>query len=81
MRYLRKSNKSRILAENWHYKRKKDRTKIRSKLLKEQHNFCAYSEYYIQRRPIDADEIEHFDETKKNTADVLTGIGTQFVEA
>jgi hypothetical protein len=39
--------------------------KIRDVLRKEQRNYCAYSEVYI--RDIDACDVEHFDETLKNT--------------
>ena len=64
MRYLAKSNQSKILKEGWQYSTSSHRPKIRAELLKEQHNFCAYTERYIT--PIDACDIEHFDERKKN---------------
>ncbi|MEM7536521.1 MAG: hypothetical protein AAF639_30335 [Chloroflexota bacterium] len=63
MRYLAKSNPSKILEEGWRYSIPSHRPKIREELLKEQYNFCAYTERYIT--PIDACDIEHFDERKK----------------
>lgn len=67
MRYLRKSATSEIIKQGWQYATAHHRPKIREALLKEQSNFCAYTERYIA--PIDACDIEHFDERKKHTTD------------
>lgn len=66
MRYLRKSTESTIIKQGWRYTTPHHRPKIREELLKEQSNFCAYTERYIE--PVDACDIEHFDERKKSTA-------------
>lgn len=65
MRYLRKSEQSAIIKQGWRYATSHHRSHIRNELLKEQNNFCAYTERYIT--PIDACDIEHFDDRKKNT--------------
>lgn len=65
MRYLRKFQQSEIIKQGWRYATQHHRLQIRTELLKEQNNFCAYTERYIT--PIDACDIEHFDNRKKNT--------------
>ena len=65
MRYLRKSTESEIIKQGWQYA--KQPSQIRDELRKEQQNFCAYTEKYID--PIDSCDIEHFDDRKKNTDD------------
>lgn len=63
MRYLRKSDNSQVLANDWQYP--KDSEKIRTELRNEQMGFCAYSERYMRRT--DAVDIEHFDPRLKPT--------------
>lgn len=65
MKYLRKSPDSAILQAQWHYDTPSHRPHIRTELLYEQSGFCAYTERYIT--PIDACEIEHFDDRIKET--------------
>lgn len=65
MRYLSKNSQSIVITNNWKYANSGHRSKIREELIKEQQGYCAYSEKYIS--PIDASEIEHFDDLKKNT--------------
>lgn len=65
MRYLSKTESSRVLAEGWQYARANDRPQIRDALLEEQSHFCAYSERFIEH--IDAVDIEHFDPRLKGT--------------
>lgn len=67
MRYLRKSTESEIIKQGWQYTKQHHRSSICDELRKEQQNFCAYTEKYID--PIDSCDIEHFDDRKKNTAD------------
>jgi hypothetical protein len=63
MRFAIKKSDSKILSENLEYP--KDRPSIREQLKNEQLSFCAYSERYL--RDTDAADIEHFDNTLKNT--------------
>jgi hypothetical protein len=65
MRYLSKTESSRVLAEGWQYARATDRPHIREALLTEQSRFCAYSERFIET--LDAVDIEHFDPRLKDT--------------
>lgn len=65
MRYLRKSEQSEIIKRGWRYSIQSQRPKIRIALLREQKQFCAYTERYIA--PIDACDIEHFDDRLKDT--------------
>ena len=65
MRYLNKTESSRILTERWQYARAADRGPIRNELLAEQLGFCAYSERFIKKT--DAVDIEHFDPRLKPT--------------
>jgi hypothetical protein len=66
MKYLAKDSQSPIVPAGWNYSTKSHRSKIRQQLLAEQRYFCAYTERYVT--PIDASEIEHFDDRLKNTA-------------
>lgn len=66
MRYLSKNSQSIVIKHNWKYTNSRHRPKIREALIEEQQGYCAYSEKYIS--PIDASEIEHFDDRKKNTS-------------
>jgi hypothetical protein len=67
MRYLRKTPASKILAAGWIYNDQDSREnrKIRDELLREQHQFCAYSEKYVQ--PTESCDVEHFDPRLKHT--------------
>ena len=68
MRYLKKTPESRILTAGWTYSDQDSRAnrKIRDELLREQQQFCAYSEKYVQ--PTESCDIEHFDPRLKHTA-------------
>lgn len=63
MRFAIKKADSKILSDNLEYP--KDRPNIREQLKNEQLSFCAYSERHL--RGTDAADIEHFDNTLKNT--------------
>ena len=65
MKYLHKSPNSSIVTEAWHYDVRSQRAKIRDTLLTEQRGYCAYTERYVA--PIDALDIEHFDNRLKGT--------------
>jgi hypothetical protein len=65
MKYLAKDPQSLIVSACWSYSTKSHRSKIRQQLLAEQRYFCAYTERYVA--PIDACDIEHFDDRLKNT--------------
>ena len=69
MKFLTKSNDSAILKNNLTYKKSQtDKNReLKEELLKEQHNFCAYTEKYIQ--PLDATEVEHFNSSLKYNDD------------
>lgn len=67
MKYLNKSAQSQVIQNKWRYATTSHRPKIRAELLREQQGFCAYTERYVA--PIDACEIEHFDNRLKGTAD------------
>lgn len=59
MKFLKKYKNSLILKSNLIYNTNaKNNEKIKSLLLKEQKNFCAYTEKYITS--IDSTEVEHF---------------------
>ncbi len=65
MRYLSKTNSSRILAAGWQYTKKADRDAIREVLRTEQSNYCAYSEDHLgASRDV---HVEHFDPRLKGT--------------
>ena len=55
------------MVEGIVYRKNGDNTRLRKKLLEEQHNFCAYTEKRVGR--LDAVEVEHFDRTKKDDDD------------
>jgi len=65
MRYLNKTELSKVIEQDWQYSTRSHRLKIRAALLEEQKNFCAYTERYIA--PVDACDIEHFDDRLKNS--------------
>lgn len=60
MKFLTKYNDSDIIKENLKYKKgnNKNNRILKEKLLKEQNNFCAYTEKYIEG--LDSVEVEHF---------------------
>jgi hypothetical protein len=65
MKFLSKKTDSEILAQNLLYKKGQAANNeiLREALLKEQKNFCAYTERYINKT--DSPEVEHFDASKK----------------
>ena len=65
MKFLRKSADSRILKEDLTYRENRgpDNAKLRTALLKEQKNFCAYTEMYCQE--LESVEVEHFNQSLK----------------
>jgi len=65
MKFLVKDKNSVILKDNLVYKKgqSKNNRKLKDELLKEQLNFCAYTEKYIQE--LDASEVEHFNSSIK----------------
>ncbi len=66
MRYLKKGNQYIInQIENNGLSYEKGSIKLRELLLREQKNFCAYTEWYFEETA--SPEIEHFDNRKKNT--------------
>jgi hypothetical protein len=65
MKYLAKDPQSLIIAAGWKYSTQSHRPKIRQQLLAEQCGFCAYTERHVD--PLDACEIEHFDDRQKPT--------------
>lgn len=65
MNYLSKIPDSQIVLEGWTYATRSHRLNIRSTLIQEQSGFCAYTEDFIT--PMYAVDIEHFDDTLKNT--------------
>lgn len=67
MKYLNKSTESEIIKQAWRYATKSHRQRIRNELLREQRGFCAYTERFVT--PIDALEIEHFDDRLKGKSD------------
>ncbi len=67
MQFLSKNKESDILKASLVYKPKGDNTVLRDKLIAEQFNYCAYTEKYLQ--PLEQVDVEHFDSSKKNTAD------------
>lgn len=67
MRFLSKNADSRILKESIAYKVKGSNTILRNLLIKEQQNYCAYTEKFLQ--PLEQVDIEHFDSSKKGTAE------------
>lgn len=65
MKFLSKIPDSKILNEGIVYKLNGDNSILRELLIKEQKNYCAYTEKYLQ--PLDQVDIEHFDASKKDT--------------
>ncbi len=65
MKFLIKDPNSNILSKGLIYKENnsKNNLKLKSELIKEQNNFCAYTEKYIQK--LDATEVEHFNSALK----------------
>lgn len=69
MKFLTKDSGSDILASGMTYQKNKAENNrlLKEKLLIEQHQFCAYTEKYIQE--LDSVEVEHFDSSKKYADD------------
>lgn len=69
MKFLSKHTDSKILIENFVYKKNspKNNKKLKEMLLNEQKNFCAYTEKYISE--LDSIEVEHFNSSKKYNDD------------
>jgi hypothetical protein len=65
MKFLTKNLQSPIHTEGLTYQknRSENNAVLRDRLIKEQKNFCAYTEKYIQG--LDSVEVEHFDSSKK----------------
>jgi hypothetical protein len=65
MKFLSKNEQSEIVSKGLFYKKTNAKTNaiIRTILIKEQHNFCAYTEKYF--RDLDSVVVEHFDSSKK----------------
>ena len=60
MKFLGKKATSQILQEGLTYQknRAENNNRLKDLLLKEQYNFCAYTEKYIQE--LDSSEVQHF---------------------
>ncbi len=69
MKFLTKYSDSVILLKGLLYKKNnsENNKKLKLELLKEQNNFCAYTEKYIQE--LDATEVEHFNSDIKYNDD------------
>jgi hypothetical protein len=69
MKFLTKHLNSAILQRNLVYRKTNPlkNKQLKEELLKEQFNFCAYTEKYIQE--LDASEVEHFNSSIKNKDD------------
>ena len=73
MKFLTKNPNSQILADKLVYKigNSKNNNKLKAALLKEQKNFCAYTEIYISQSDngayLESLDVDHFDASKKNT--------------
>ena len=65
MKFLSKRSDSPILLQNLTYQenRPANNKDLKEKLLKEQHDFCAYTEKYIEE--LDSVEVEHFNSVLK----------------
>jgi hypothetical protein len=65
MKFLTKNPQSPILTDGLIYQENKGKNNaiLRYRLVKEQKNFCAYTERYI--KGLDSPEVEHFDSSKK----------------
>jgi len=66
MKFLSKNSNSSILKNNLVYRdtNPPKNKLLKEELLKEQFNFCAYTEKYIQH--LDSAEVEHFNSALKN---------------
>lgn len=64
MKFLSKRADSQILLQKLIYKKNTDNSELRKFLLKEQKNFCAYTEKYVEG--LDSVEIEHFNSSLKH---------------
>ena len=71
MKFLSKDPNSQILKKNIVYKRNnsKNNSYLTELLLKEQKNFCAYTERYFKKT--DKAEVEHFNPDKKYNDDYI----------
>jgi hypothetical protein len=60
MKFLSKNSNSNILSQGLTYQenRPANNKKLLNELIKEQKNFCAYTEKYL--KPLDSPEVEHF---------------------
>jgi hypothetical protein len=65
MKFLSKKADSKILKAGIVYKLRGNNTVLRNLLIEEQHNYCAYTEKYLQ--PLDQVDIEHIDSFIKGT--------------
>ena len=65
MKFLTKNKNSSILKDDLKYKKNYNvnNKKLKERLLKEQKNFCAYTEKYIHE--LDSTEVEHFNSSIK----------------
>lgn len=62
MRYLRKTEASKVIKQGWRYPT--HRAKIREELIEEQLGYCAYTECFLT--PMHAVDVEHFDDRLKH---------------
>jgi hypothetical protein len=67
MKRIIKKSDSEIIKKSLNYKTNADNSELRKILLKEQKNFCAYTEEYIGYN--DANDVEHFNPNLKDTKD------------
>ncbi len=69
MKFIFKDSNSQILKENITYKKNynENNKKLLDMLIKEQKNFCAYTEKYISN--LETVEVEHFNSSKKYNDD------------
>ena len=67
MKRIIKKSDSEIIKRSLNYKINADNSELRKILLKEQKNFCAYTEEYIGYN--DANDVEHFNPNLKDTED------------
>ena len=65
MKFLGKKKGSSIVADGIRYNSKSGNEELRTRLIKEQSGFCAYTEKYIE--PLDSVDVDHFDPRKKDT--------------
>jgi hypothetical protein len=65
MKFFSKKNNSEILAKGLTYKKNQaeNNANLKELLIKEQFNFCAYTEKYFDE--LDSVEVEHFDSSQK----------------